>query len=732
MTGRGRTLGPAVLIAVVLISVMSAGDGGTLGRAPLPTGAGGASRISPALPLPLAASISLSPTSGPSGTTVTVSGSGFASITIKATIAITFAGNSVSTTPSPCTAVSGSFSCTIAALSGYPGSDNVTASSGTSTATAFFDEVGLLVGAPSADVGENVTMNATGFGSSLNMTHVSLGAIAISCTSASIGSCTNGGIIANVSGDFMVTFLVPSVPRAGLYPLNATDSAGTTMGTNLTVYLDPIASNLTATPSSADVGQVVKFNVTVREGSGGFRYAWSGLPGCVGASNPLTCTVARSGAANVSVNATDSNGFHASTLPVALVIYDDPTVTTPRANVSTAAPGSNATSVDVNQNVTFSAQATLGTGAYVAFTWLGLPGGCAGIGPVLSCRPSTSGTFLITVAATDTNGRASLPSAALTFTVFGDPILAGPTANRTSADVGQLVTFSATAQGGSGGVTVVGTGLPDGCSGPRPALVLTCTVTHAGNYSIGLSLNDSNGVEAKAPSALPFQVFTDPIVTLSVNRTTGDSGQVYGVLATATLGSGSFAFAWTGLPASCASVQPTVNCTIELAGSYTVMVRATDSNGVSVISDRVVLTVHPPVTAKIAFDPAQPAAGESVTFHASGTGGTGSLVYAWSFGDGGSSSGPQVSHSFGSASTYTVRLWVNDTAGGSAVTTASVVVNTPSVPYVPPAPATALALDLAVAAAVLVLVIALVTILALRRHRRNTEPSELPARDADE
>ncbi len=62
-----------------------------------------------------------------------------------------------------------------------------------------------------------------------------------------------------------------------------------------------------------------------------------------------------------------------------------------------------------------------------------------------------------------------------------------------------------------------------------------------------------------------------------------------------------------------------------------------------------------------------------------------SLKYAWDFGDGGSATGANVSHTYAKPGTYAVTLRVTDKDGGSGTATTSVVYNAPP----PPAPVTA-------------------------------------------
>jgi PKD domain/Divergent InlB B-repeat domain len=85
-----------------------------------------------------------------------------------------------------------------------------------------------------------------------------------------------------------------------------------------------------------------------------------------------------------------------------------------------------------------------------------------------------------------------------------------------------------------------------------------------------------------------------------------------------------------------------------------------------------------PATPSIA-DPGEVVAGRSASFDgsASSPGSGGIVSYSWSFGDGGTSSGPNPTHTFGDAGTLTVTLTVEDDAGFAYSTSREVTVLPP-------------------------------------------------------
>lgn len=347
--------------------------------------------------------------------------------------------------------------------------------------------------------------------------------------------------------------------------------ASTSSVLSYTVGTGPTPSALSATPSgSVDVGQAVEFVTTVAGGSGALTYEWEGLPtGCSSQNlSKVTCTPSAPGPANVSVVVTDTNGGEGTSGALAYVTDSDPVVIV----------SSLTRSVDVGQTVVFSAIASGGSGGY-EFNWSGLPTGCVSSGSASdSCTPSSSGNFSISVMVTDTNGW-NATSEALAYRVYGSPVLAPPTGSVASVDLGQSVTFTTTAHGGSGGYTYNWSGLPTGCASENSSSVY-CEPAVAGNFSVVVNVTDSNGAIATS-RALLFEAHPDPSVAsfdASPGTVLAGSGTTFAVGTVG--GSGPFTYNYSGLPSGCASRDlPSLSCTPSGTGTFTVVVTITDANG---------------------------------------------------------------------------------------------------------------------------------------------------------
>ncbi|MGC9530335.1 MAG: PKD domain-containing protein [Candidatus Bipolaricaulaceae bacterium] len=126
-----------------------------------------------------------------------------------------------------------------------------------------------------------------------------------------------------------------------------------------------------------------------------------------------------------------------------------------------------------------------------------------------------------------------------------------------------------------------------------------------------------------------------------------------------------------------------VNKRYSAAGSYTVRLTVRDDRGATDSATKTVTVRAPanqPPQASFSFSPANPDPGQNVSFDASASADPDGTIasYQWSFGDGGSASGPTASHAYGSAGTYTVTLTVRDNQGASDTATRTVQVGAPT------------------------------------------------------
>ncbi|MCI4366687.1 MAG: hypothetical protein L3K08_02930 [Thermoplasmata archaeon] len=166
----------------------------------------------------------------------------------------------------------------------------------------------------------------------------------------------------------------------------------------------------------------------------------------------------------------------------------------------------NRTQIPQNSGVTFTAVARGGTFNYsyvYANDTLGvtnaLPAGCVSKNlPSITCFPSGTGFFNITVTATDTN---SVTAKALDVAIHVfPPFTSMLSISKRAIDYNEKVTITTTYAGGTGkGLTFVYSGLPPGCSSGLASF--TCVpkgVGAIGNFTISVKVTDSVADVAKS------------------------------------------------------------------------------------------------------------------------------------------------------------------------------------------------------------------------------------------
>jgi large repetitive protein len=432
---------------------------------------------------------------------------------------------------------------------------------------------------------------------------------------------------------------------------------------SFTVDSDPSLTSLATTSPvacssgcSADNGQTLTVTTTASAGSGGYTMTWgdgasSYLTGCSsGGSNPYTysCTVSVSATESVSITAEvkDSNGcFYPSpcgggTISISVTLYVDPTVSS--VSSSPVSGGGEA-----GQAYTISASAAGGTQSYNSWSWTALPPGCTNSGTTtVSCTPTVGGVFSLQVSAKDTNGYSFSTSTSIIIEPAGAYLpsasqLLGPAG---PADVGGTVAFNTTASGGTGYYvqftwTESDPGL--GCASVNADLI-SCTPTAPGDYSITVSVTDSDGKTSHPQTFADFSV-NSPLTAgqISSSALVIDDGQSTSLNAgVPSGGTAPYAYQWlAGASSTCASDAPVAGATSSsLAANpttstyYCLEVGDSSSGSPTPIaySIAVLVTVDPALAAS-GLAPASPFLdnGGSLTLTPGAMGGASPYQYAW-------------------------------------------------------------------------------------------------------
>jgi large repetitive protein len=411
-------------------------------------------------------------------------------------------------------------------------------------------------------------------GSPFSQTFTQVGAIGTATFSIATGTLPTGLTLATngvLSGTPTVT---------GSFPITVkvTDSQGCT-GVGPTYPLQITCPTITVTNPAVNSGVAgAPFSQTFTQ-SGGvgtttFSLAGGTLPaGLTLASNGiLSGTPTQTGSFPITVKATDSNGCSGIGPTYNLTITCQTiTVMNPAVNsgVAGAAFSQTFTQSGGTGTITFS----LASGTLPAGLTLGTNG-------VLSGTPTQTGTFPITVKATDSNG-CSGTGASYTLTITCQTItVTNPAVN--SGVAGAAFSQAFTQSGGIGATTfslasgTLPAGLTLGTNG-----VLSGTPAQTGTFNITVTATDANGCSGTGAT----YTLTIACQTITVNNpsvSSGTAGSPFSQTFTAgnAIGATTFTLASGTLPAGLTlASNGTLSGTPTVVGTFPITVTATDANG---------------------------------------------------------------------------------------------------------------------------------------------------------
>ncbi|MDE2046676.1 MAG: PKD domain-containing protein, partial [Thermoplasmata archaeon] len=544
---------------------------------------------------------------------------------------------------------------------------------------------------PSLDSGQSVTLSATYSGGTATYTYQWF---------------TGTGCATPIAGATKITY--SAAPTSSTtYTYQVADSAttpeaacspGDLVSVNSPLGV-PSAPTVSGTLVDADLS-LTAMGTIPSSGTAPFSWEWLASVGG-GPFAPATHCVVNSGiqasAGATVVCATPKNTLTVgSTIAFELVVVDSsfaparstspasPTVTV-NAPPAVSAPLATPTSVDVGGAVVFTTTATGGSGAYPSYVWLesDVHFGCqSSSSGSITCVPTAPGVYTVSVNVTDSLGGTSSEATSVPLEVYGLPTVSTPVTSVSEAYVGQKVTYSTSASGGTGTYPTFrwAESSPSLRCNSTNLPVLACFPNASGSYTVWVSVVDSNGgASATAPSR-PLTVTANltvgtPVVTPSVV----DLGTPVNITAIVNGGLGTIVYAWTGLPAGCAPIEASFSCTPAQAGAFNISLTVRDQSGVSASSGVARFVVNPVLTATASVSPPSAKVHALFAFSAVWTGGSAPFTVVWRFGDGASSTAASASHAYASGGSYLATLWVNDSLGTSTVRLVAVTVTAPPV-----------------------------------------------------
>src|SRR2546422_130146 len=326
------------------------------------------------------------------------------------------------------------------------------------------------------------------------------------------------------------------------------------------------SSSFTYSPSSPQTGQTVSFTGSASGGTSPYSYSWSFGDGSTGTG--LSAKHAYSSA---------------GTLAVALTVKDNGSpqqTTTSQQSITvsgvppplTASFAYSPSSTQAGQPVTFTAGASGGTSPFT-FSW-DFGDGLTGTGSPVTHTYSSAGSYTAALAIKDSSSPQQTATSQNTVAVTSPPppISASFTLNPSSPDVGQSISFTASASGGTRPYSY-SWNYGDGSTGT--GLQSTHIYPSVGTYQVTLTVADSQGNTATGVE--PLVVGTSPLLDgFTHSRTSAQPGENINFTASARGGTPPYSYSWDfGNGASATGASATYS--YATAGPYTVTLTVTDS-----------------------------------------------------------------------------------------------------------------------------------------------------------
>jgi PKD repeat protein len=430
--------------------------------------------------------------------------------------------------------------------------------------------------------------------------------------------------------------------RAGSYTvsLTTTEGSSTKQGSKtLTIAgMSVLTSSFTYSPASPTVGQAIQFTDT----STGTPTSWSWNFGDGGTSTSQHPghTYSAAGTKTVTLTVANGSGSNTSTQTV--------TVGVALAASFTYSPASPA----VGQAIQFT---DTSTGIPTSWSWNFGDGGTS-----TSQNPShtytTAGAKTVTLTVTNNSG-SNTASRTLTVAVA---LAASFTYSPASPAVGQAIQFSDTSTG-----TPTSWSWNFGDGGTSTSQNPSHTYATAGSKTITLTVSNTSGSNSTSRTLTVSAALAASFTYSPASPSVGQSIQF-----TDTSTGSPTSWSWSFGDGATSSAQNPAHAYAS-AASYTVSLTATTGSNSQTASMSITVTPAATLDASFTFSPAAPSPGQAVAFRDTSNGVPTS--WQWNFGDGGSSTIQNPSHSYAAEGSYAVTLIVSNASGSDTISRTVVV-----------------------------------------------------------
>jgi gliding motility-associated-like protein len=249
-------------------------------------------------------------------------------------------------------------------------------------------------------------------------------------------------------------------------------------------------------------------------------------------------------------------------------------------------------------------------------------------------------------------------SASVSITVYAKPVASFTIDNAALCLSGNLFNFTNTSTISSGTFTSVWN---FGDGNTASTTHASHSYTSAGTYVVKLVVTSNNGCKDSVQQNVT--VYPQPLSNFTINSTAQCvNGNSFNFTNTSAISSGTFSSAWNFGDGNTASSTDATHSYTN-AGSYNVQLITTSNNGCKDSVTQTV-TVNPKPTPGFTInDDTQCVNGNSFSFTNTSTISSGTLLYNWYFGDGGTSTSISPTYIYTTAGTYIVKLVVSSTVG---------------------------------------------------------------------
>jgi PKD repeat protein len=228
----------------------------------------------------------------------------------------------------------------------------------------------------------------------------------------------------------------------------------------------------------------------------------------------------------------------------------------------------------------------------------------------------------------------------------------------------------------------------DGQQGSGP--LVSYSYIQPGNYTVELTVTDKNGAQGSDTATVQVMAVNQPPSAVIGGPTHGLVGETLNFSGGGSQDDGLImGYTWDFEDGTKAEGM-TVGHVYDLPGDYRVKLTVTDDDGLTGTASLGIHIVPPPPVNQppkaVISGPAQGLMGETLGFSGSDSSDSdGTIVsYEWLFGDGTSTDGANVNHSYGTPGSYQVRLTVTDNNESTAQAMHTVQVNEPAPINQPP------------------------------------------------